>query len=83
MGQRWREWATNNCPTLRPIPGESINPETINGTLSCLQKEPRIVVPLKDSTQQLIETDAEVQSQILANIGQSSVSLVEWGDLGL
>ena len=61
MEQRLREWPTNNWPNLRPIPWANTNPNAINDTVLCLQTG--ACYPLRGSTQQLTQTDADTHSQ--------------------
>jgi hypothetical protein len=59
MGQRLREWPTNNQPNLRAIHGEASIPNTTNDTLLCLQTGASC--SMRGSTKQLTETDTDKQ----------------------
>jgi hypothetical protein len=57
---------------VHPFYGQESIPDTINDTLLCLQTEIKHKFPLRDSTQQLTETDAETHSQTL-DVGQEKL----------
>ena len=70
MKQRLRGWLNNSSTNLRPISWAPV-PEITNDTLLYLQKGAWHNFPLRSSTQQLIEADAETHSQTLIKLGHS------------
>jgi hypothetical protein len=65
MDKRMREWITNNWPKLRTTPWQALISGTSNDTLLCFKTGIYHNCPLRDSTQQLTETDAHSQSETL------------------